>query len=438
MRSRTLSMITVLGLLVCVPAYADAPKPAISADESAANGAMAERLAQMAQASLAGKQIVPATLRQSAALLEQACALNPREARFPRLLTEAYLQLMSQLDKEGQPIDDIRTSTLASLKRYMDLEPSDQPAKIQYIDLQNGKFDSGDARKAYLNQLVNSDQLPAEVRSHAAVLMAQLAVERAEPDESAQFVDVALRLFPLSPEALRMKYGLLTADTPPAQRSALLVQILRSNPSQPWAMNDLARTLAGVGLVDLSLNWSQTAFALTQRMGMPPNLSIVTGYAAELVVADQLTTAQAYVKKLVEADPTNSDAAFLSLLIAKRGAKDDEIAAAVEATRGTLNTRLSRISDTLNSRQPAEGAASTQPVSNIDIPGDIKLLTERKDIDLTANYAAGLADQAWLDIYFNNKPADAQGYLEALRHLIPADSAILARLEGWSFLVDNK
>src|SRR5690349_17466860 len=84
--------LTLAGTLAAGPALVRSQSTQPSPDEQAANSAMAESLAQMAQSSLAGKAIQPATLRQSAALLEAASRLDPKEPRFSHLLAEAYLQ----------------------------------------------------------------------------------------------------------------------------------------------------------------------------------------------------------------------------------------------------------------------------------------------------------------------------------------------------------
>jgi hypothetical protein len=451
---RWISGLVVVVMMCSALARAEAPK--VSPDEAAANAAMAERFAQMAQMMLAGQTIVPATLRQSAILLEEASRLNPDEPRFPRLAAEAYIQLSSQLEKAGLPIDEARDGAIAALDRYFKI-PSvagDQHAQVQFIDLQYSKMDAGDARRNYLQQLIGAQSLAAEVRAHACILMAQLAVERGEIEASRQYVQDALKLFPLSPTALRMQYQQLEANTPPERRTAALVHLLRSNPAQPGAMADLAAILADAGLVDPALQWYQQSFGLSQRLGIPPNANVLTSFAAQLVIADQLTVAQTFLQQLLAQDTTNADASFLALLVAKRSADPDKVNAATEATRNALKARLGKISDVLNDRQPAAAPpAPAQPgdapagappapeqpaAAPLDIPGDLKLLGERNNATANALYGSSLADLAWLEIYYNGKPADAEPYLAALRQLLPADAIILARLEGWGFLVDGK
>ncbi len=415
----------IVAVIACGSMVGSAQTTKPSLDEGYGNAALAEQLAQMAQGSLAGKAIVPATLRESAALLEAACRLNPDEPRFFRLLTEACLQLGGSEGRDG---------AIASLSSYRRIAPDDQVAQIRLIDLYYSRMETADAKMKYLGDLLGSEALTPEVRSHVAVLASQLALDRAASDQAREYLEQALKLFPLSPEALRMQYQQLGPDTSPAQRVASLLTMLRSNPVQPAAMTELAGQLAAVGLVDPAMSWYTTSFSLAGRMGMPPNFPQYTAYAAEMVIAGQLQSAQGLVQKLIEQDPSSAEAAFLSLLIEKRSGNEEKIQKATDQVRAALLTRLSRISDQLNHREPA----TTQPSSAIDIPADLKLLTQANDANLTAAYASGLADLAWLEIYFNGKTAEAQPHLAALRQLLAPESPTLARLEGWSYLVDSK
>jgi hypothetical protein len=375
---------------------------------------------------------VPATLRQAAVLLEAACKLNPNEPRFPDLLTEAYLQLGGENGRAG---------AMSALERYLAVRSDDQAAQVRFIDMQLARMEAADQQIKYVDQLLKTEKIPAEVRSHVAVVGSRLAAERSESEHSAQLLEQALQLNPLNLDAIRLKYQRLGADATPAQRVALLVAMIRANPVQPGVMTELAAQLADVGQVDQALSWFTTGFSLGQRLGIPPNFSHFTAYAAELVVADQLKAAETLVQKLLEQDATNTDLAFLQLLIAKRGGDEERIGKSIEDVRTAARTRLSRISDLIHQRnqgQPPDAAASTQPNTNVDIPADLAKLQELSDADATLSYAAGLADLAWLEIYFNGKPADAQQYLAPLRQLLGDDNVTLTRLEGWTYLVDGK
>jgi hypothetical protein len=419
-----------------------APAKPVSYEDAIGNAALAERIAQFAQLSLAGKTIVPATLRQSAALLEAANHLNPREPRFLRLLTEAYLQLGG---------DEGRDGAISSLTRYLQLPPAvpgqsdpraDQVAQIQLIDLYYSRLDAADAQMKYLNERIENASLSSEVRAHLAVKAAKLALDRSETALSHEYLEKALGFFPLSPDALAMKYQQLPGDATSPQRVAMLLQMLRSNPVQPGAMGEIASLLADAGLVDLSLSWSERSMGVGQRLGWTPNPQQYTAYAAELVIADQLKVAEGWIDKLIEHEPGNGDAAFLAMLVAKRGGQAETIEAAAAKVRTALALRLRAISEAA-AKPPAADASGAQPttqpsISEIDIPADLKKLAEAQNLDLSAAYASGLADLAWLEMYFNSNPAAAAPYVAALRQILPSESPTLVRLEGWAFLVDGK
>lgn len=417
----SMSMAAAIVLAGTAPSGAQTTMPSV--DEQAANSAMAEKLAQMAQTSLAGKAIGPATLRQSAALLEAACRFNPDESRFPRLLAEAYLQLGGAEGREG---------AIAAISAYRRVEPNDQPAQIRLIDLYYSDLETADARLKYLTDLLGSESVPVEVRSHVAVLGSKLALDRADTEQARNYLKQALDLFPLNIEALRLQYRQFDPQTPRAQRVAALLQMVRANPADPGAISELSRLLADAGLVDPSLSWLQLGLSQQQRLGQPLQLEQVTLLASELVIGDQLQAASAIVKGLLEHDPSNAEAGFLSLLIARRGGDNEKIQAAADKVRSALRMRLSAISDRL------DGRATTQPAENLDVSADVKKLDQAKDEQLTNAYVDGLSDLAWLELYFRNSAADAGGYVAALQQLLPADSGTLARLEGWNYLVQGK
>jgi hypothetical protein len=429
----------------------------LSPDEKEANQALAERIAQAAQMLLNSSSMSDPVLRQAASMFEAANRLAPQEPRFLRLLTECYLQIGG---------DEGRAGALSSLTRYRQLAPADFGAQIQIIDLYYSQQETADARKKYVDDLLQAPSLDPQVRSHVAVLGARLGVERASTAEARLYTQAALKYMPLSPDALGLQWQLLGDDATDTQRVAVLVQMLLSNPAQPWVMNELASELADAGAVDASMVWYQNLLTLYSRLGVAPPLDQFGGYATELVISDQLAAASNGAQQLLSRDPSDVSAAFVLLIAEKRGGNAEKITAAADKTRTALLLRLDRISAELNGRQPttlpsapaaaaltpapdagaagalpppalgADAAAVTAP--KVDIDSDIKKLVDQKDTNVAAAYGSVLGDLAWLEIYFNRKPADAQQYLTALRQIVPADNAVLTRLDGWGFLVDDK
>ncbi len=408
-----------------------APAPRLSADAISANAALADRFSQMAQNAVAGNTIVPETLKQSAALLECANTLDPNNSRTLRLLVEAYLQLGGSEGRDG---------AISALRRYLKLQPNDQSAQIKLIDLHASQIDAADKKLSYYDDLLKTDPIAAEVRSQVAVQAARISIERASSETAQDYIQRALKLFPLNPEALQLQYSMLPSDASALQRVTMLLQMLRSNPAQPEAMVELAEVLGQRGMVDPSLNWYQQSFNLIQRQGRAADPRKYTNFVTELLIADQIATADGLAQKLVETDPMNSEAAFVALLTAQRGKSPERIEPATEAARKSIRVRLGRISDRLNDRPVPEAGAVGAPASEpqFDIADDVKKLNADPDAVLYPAYVSALGDMAWLEIYFAKKPADAEQYLAAMRQMLPGDSPLLVRLEGWSYLVQDK
>lgn len=394
-------------------------------DQKLADVGLAQRFSQQAQMSLGGSGITPERLRLSASYLEIAQKLDPTDPRYPRLLAEAELQLGG---KDGNELG------MNALSSYLQLQPNDMVAQLRLIELHFNAMDAADQKIKYVEQLINTPTLPAEVRAEVAVLGARLALERAETDRSGKYLEQALKLFPLCPEALDLKYEELDDDAKPRERVSLMLQMLRSNPAQPDVMAQLGNECAKVGLIDPSLMWFKNSFDAAQRQGVSVDPALVTTWGAEIVVADQMRAAEDALRGLMQQDPTNSDVAFLTLLVATRTKDQVKIEAAQELVKTTLETRLTRISDVLNERTPS----TTQAGSNFNAAEDVKKLLELNRLDLSVQYVASLADLAWLKIYFMNQPAEAQQYLTPLRQILQPDSVTLARLDGWAYLADNK
>lgn len=401
-------------------------------DDRLADQALAERVAMSAQMLLQSSTINPTTLRQSAAMIEVANKLAPDEPRFLRLLTENYLQLGGSEGRDG---------ALSSITRYLNLKPNppDLGAQMMFIDLQFGKQETADARKQYIDQLLElpAAQLSPQVRCHVAVMAARLAVERASTSEAKRYTELALKLIPLSPDALQLAHAQMDDSTPVSKRIAMLLQMLRSNPSQNLVMSELAEELAAAGMVDSALQWYQNLFLLYQRMGVSAPSEQMVDYAMELAIGNQGTAADGILQAVLTRDPNEVNAAFASLVIATRTGKQDAIDPATDKTKAALMNRLGILSDELNGRMPPADAPAAPPPAP-DIAADVKKLLENPDSDAYTPYASALGDLAWLEVYFRRKPADAETYISSLKQLLPADNMVLTRLDGWSLLADGK
>lgn len=402
------------------------PVPLLAADDLEGTRLSAENFAQLGQQSVATRAITPETLRQSMALLKAAMKLNPDEPRFARLLAEAALQAGDV---------DVAYEAYKAIDRIE--KGNDRVAQIRLMDLHTGKLQTADARIEYLSKLTESDKFAAEVRAHAALLVCNILIDRAEPGKAMEKLDEALRLFPLYPEALRLKWELTGTTGTPRERVALLLTMLRSNPSQPGVMAKIASELADLRLHDASMQWYGAAIGLAQRVGRGVVGEDLDHYAALLVINNQIGAADEFVGQLLKADPRDVDAAFLGLIIARLGGDAEKLEKARADAEQALLGRAQMIHQQLEGGAP-DAAATTQPVGEVNVPADVRKLIELGDPQITAAYASTLADLAWMYIYFSAKPDLAAPVIANLQQLLPADSITLARLDGWSYLAAGK
>jgi tetratricopeptide (TPR) repeat protein len=274
----------------------------------------------------------------------------------------------------------------------------------------------------------------AEVRSHAAFLASQVYFERAQTSEGMRMIEEALRLFPLSPEALRAKYELTGGGgATPHERVALLLQMLRSNPCQPGVMARVAHELADVGMHEPSLNWYNGAINLARAVGRGITPDDIDRFAAQLLITGTPQMAQQLAASNLQGNARDVDAAMLNVLVARRGGDEEALKQAMTAAEQALILRAINVGQQMCG-EPVTTQPSEEP-TNVDVPGDIRRLQESGDPNLTAEYSSTLADLAWLRVYFQQNPQEAAQVIAQLRQLLPADSVTLARLEGWAYLV---
>ena len=407
----------------------DAPAataPAVPA-ETLSNPALAERLARAAQDTLRAAGAGEPAWRASAALLRAATRLAPTEPRFARLLSEALARLGD--DK----------ATIEALTAYRALAPADEGAQAHQIDLFLGGMETSDAKVNYLTAVSRTTEVSPPVRSHAALRLADVLEDRSEMTASDEALAEALKLDPLNLPALEMSYERMPVDVPPERRVASLLAMLRANPAQAQLASLLARELAAVGLVKASLQWYGTAFSLYRASGAPAAPQEAIEYAAEAYISGDPNLAEKLISPLVEAQPDNIDAWFVRL-IAGRAVGDKDVADRIrKSTAIALTNRLAAIR-----KEAGDTAATTQPIdaaTEAQWPDPSALLEKVRasnNPELTEDLAATALSAAWFKLYFEEKADDAQPWIGVMRTLLVENSQTVARLEGWTFLLQNK
>lgn len=420
-----------------------APAPEMQPDSTAKfeyiEPVLAERLYELAQGRLREANVTEPMWRQAAALLQAASRIAPKDPRFPRLLIEARLKVA---DREG---------AVAALSAYRKLDPVDQVAQIQLIDLYAEQMQTADARLEYLRDVLARETIPAEVRSHVAALCVPLLLERSQGEAEAM-AEESLKLSPVNPEALRLKYDLLADDATPVARAAVLMAMLRSNPAQPDVVTELAGVLASAGLGTESLEWYAVALRLYPRSAMPFPSGFVADAGAQMLISGQAPALDALLTAYLQARPGDADAWFVRLVKEKSAATQkldrkviDEAwnalaANLAEVCRAVAGDNAAAANGQTSPAAPGAPAPTTRPApaTAADAMQAARRIKAGEAQDLQPALIAALSDLAWLELYFGEDADAAAHWVAALREVLPPDSVMLARLEGWLDLVAGR
>lgn len=404
---------------------------------------LADRFEALALSATQNQKPLPPVWREIGALLSAASRLNPAEPRFLRMLYEARFA--------GKEPDQ----AVSALRSYLTLCPDDQYAQARLIDLFVSRMQTADAITGYARALVAKTALPAPVRAHAAVICAQTLIDHAERDEASKMLDIALQIEPLNWTALHMKL-LLSGDQGPSRRCGLLLALMRSNPLDPQIATELANELAALGMVEEASVWYTQAAGLYNVTGEPRSPDLGRGAATEIYLYGHGSDAAKIVTSYLASVPSDADAWAIRLAIVKDlgravGSYDDLARQAVASVTDRLQSVRSQLGAP-NAPAPAGSAdqpttppsdADTQPSPSSgqppDVSGDTTLLVKANQRELTDAYLSAMGDVAWLRLYFlRDAGSGTRGLLDELARLLPADDPLLARLNGWSYLLQNE
>jgi tetratricopeptide (TPR) repeat protein len=399
--------------------------PRAAAQDSGAV-ALAERYAQLARDVLSVKSVGKPQLDISTALLEAAVREDPGEPRLQKLLIEAYLETGNS------------DGALKAISDYRKLQPGDRVAQIQLIDIYLSRMESADQRQKYLLDLLGRDGVPSEVRAHCGVKGAKVLLDRGDDAQAKQVLEQALGLNPLDGEGLQLRYELARNSTS-TERTHALFALLRANPSQPAVMARIAAEFASAGLPEMSIQWYDRSMALAQRMGLGLDANDFLQKAIEQLVNNQPKLADPSVAPLVQGDPTNLPGVTVRLLAARAVGDKDAQARWIAQAFELLANRINAIDAAINGKPASTTKPSTNPAERLpDLVAGAKAVMQKGDQNLQGALAQALIDFAWLEIYYNEKPALAAQSIEALKLLLTKESPIVPRLEGWAFLVQKR
>lgn len=443
------------------PVVEDAPPPAVVAPVTP-NPALADRFSEVAQDVLRDPSVSEASWLMARSMLEAARRLNPDEPRYARDLIEAQLHFGDT------------DAAIATLSDYRQLAPEDQAAQVRQIDLFVRRFQTADRALEYLKRLVETPSIPAPVRSAAAVRLYSLRLERAESQEADAALDQALELNPQNLDAIRLRYASLPttqpaegAPSPAVRRLELLLAMLSANPVQPVVAEDMARELADAGLVPQALEQYQLAFNLYRATSVLPSQEAAVDYAAQFFLNDDTRSADTLAAQLLEAVPTNTEAWFLRMLLARADNDAARLAALQQQAGIVLGNRVSEIL-----KEAGDASATTQPVTvppaagattNADplaAPADplaapaapapteraalpdpaaaLQRVQESNRPELLDAFALAASEIAWFQIFYEQRGDEAKAWIDAFKAARPEFTEIATRLEGWSFFVNGQ
>jgi tetratricopeptide (TPR) repeat protein len=391
--------------------------------------ALAEHFATFAHQTFHQKQIPTKALQLDAALYRAAMKLNPTEPRFPRALADILLEL-----------NDVAGATDA-LKAYMALDPADQNAQTQFVDLclASDQMQSLDQRLTYLRFLLQKQQIPDPVKSEIAFRAARLLLERGQDDEALKLLDSARVLNPMNLKALRTRYIMTQADALPIDRVQQLLGILQANPADPVIASRLAEQLAQLGLVGPSITWYGIADQLYNATRVRADPAFVLGASSELLLGKHAEDAARIAARYTAMLPEDADGWFVLLSILKfqlslyqdptmLKAQDDAILRASIAISNRILAMRSMTGDTTATTRPVDSPTDTVLPDLSDDADRFKATQYRSLIDL---YASSLESLAWLDLFYRHDAKAASPLIDDLARLVPPNDPTLLRLRAW-------
>lgn len=360
-----------LGLGMTCPARAATPEQAD----------LAERLMQTAMGLTESAESFPV----AAVLADAAERMMPEEKRLVRYAADLRLRL-------GQ-----RDQAIDLLNRLRRLDPADQLAQVQTIDLLVDRMESADQKAAYLRQVTGAASVPAEVRSHAAVQLAGIEAERGRDNEAIQAIDEALKLNPLNPRALQLRLDrVMVPGTPPQERAAVLVAILQANPMAMAALGMLADELARVGATEQSIALYKHVLS-TVEAGTPVPPEDLVNYAAVLLSVGQTKAAVTPAQMATQLAPHVPEGQFMRALVAQQLGDKETATAAYNEARDALIRTLMHLHAALDPQ--AAKPDDSRPVLP-DVKADAAVLAKGEHPRLAQAYQAALGDLIWLDAFF--------------------------------------
>ncbi len=408
--------------------------PCAAQESSESAPAMALRFAELAQRTLRIENAPSnAAWREAAALLKAARECDPNEPRYARLLADAQIALG---DKDGA-IETLKALRELHFKRGEE----DHVAQIEYIDLVVERLATVDEKLNYLRVLVPHDAISPPVRSAAAWRCAVLLSEKKLMDEAGEMVKKALELNPVNPAALlwQLKQAMANGSAPDRFNAAL--GLMRANPADPDLIIQIARELAGAGLVKDSITWYHHAGTVWGRARQVAPLEIIIEVASQMFLDDQQQQAAPLLDQIIQHQPENYPALVLRLLMEKSGNNREAAEKLRVQARNALINDVAVVRGKMGVREATTRPVNEGSLPNPDLGNDIDRLKQLDDAALRDAYLQAVGNLAWFELYFSGATGEAERLLGVIRALSNPDDAqskaFIARMEGWLFYLQG-
>jgi hypothetical protein len=173
--------------------------------------------------------------------------------------------------------------------------------------------------------------------------------------------------------------------------------------------------------------------------GVAPTESELLDYAAAAFLGGETKMADGLLASFLEAVPGSIDGWLLRLIVARGSGDKEAIDRISKQTAVAITNELARLrqsaGETAATTQPLDGSADAQwpdPAALQKLAADSKKETVKESLAAAALYVA------WFKIYFQEKPDEAQPWINLLKSQLVENSQTVARLEGWSLLLAGK
>jgi len=397
-------------LIVAVPAVA---LPGVERTWAASpeQAELAERFLETAS------QLEKVSPQAAAALGDAAGRMFDNDPHLLRLAADLRLDL-------GQR--DLAIKLLSALRQQM---PDDQLSQVQSIDLISSKMESADAKAQYFERIVDNTNVPAEVRSHAALMLSGVQRQRGLDDEAKQAVDQALRLNPLNPKALQLRLDEVMRSGTAPQRARAMVDYLLANPLQPPVVSKLAEEHARAGVSDVAADLYGRLFDQLNASQQPASTDDSINYVLMLIQQGKIDSTAPIIQSLMKNDLSNPRVQYLNVLVAQQSGDANYVASQVAVARGVLILNLMRLQMQIDPNAP-QVDDKTQPVLP-DTNVAVSLLKVQKKPELKQQYLTALVDLAWLDVYFMGQPSFDM-VIDAIKGLADPKDPVVNRIDGFT------